>query len=48
MLFNNLPKERPFELFHDYYARAEEHGDKFAEAGCISLLIKKTNLTQGL
>ena len=36
MLFNNLPKERPFELFHDYYARAEEHGDKFAEAGCIS------------
>jgi pyridoxamine 5'-phosphate oxidase len=36
MLFNNLHKERPFELFHDYYARAEEHGDKFAEAGCIS------------
>ena len=36
MLFNNLPKEIPFELFHDYYARAEEHGDKFAEAGCIS------------
>ena len=36
MLFSNLPKEKPFELFHDYYARAEEHGDKFAEAGCIS------------
>jgi pyridoxamine 5'-phosphate oxidase len=36
MLFNNLPKETPFELFHDYYARAEEHGDKFAEAACIS------------
>ena len=40
MLFNNLHKERPFELFHDYYARAEEHGDKFAEAGCISSVDK--------
>ena len=36
MLFNNLSSESPFEIFQDYYTRAEDSGDKFAEAGCIS------------
>ena len=36
MLFNNLSSESPFEIFQDYYIRAEDSGDKFAEAGCIS------------
>ena len=27
-------------MFQDYYGRAEDHGDKFAEAGCISSVDK--------
>ena len=27
-------------MFQDYYGRAENHGDKFAEAGCISSVDK--------
>ena len=40
MLFSNLPVESPFQMFQDYYSRAEDHGDKFAEAGCISSVDK--------
>ena len=40
MLFSNLPAENPFQIFQDYYSQAEDHGDKFAEAGCISSVDK--------
>ena len=40
MLFSNLPSDSPFQMFQDYYGRAENHGDKFAEAGCISSVDK--------
>ena len=40
MLFSNLPSDSPFQMFQDYYSRAENHGDKFAEAGCISSVDK--------
>ena len=40
MLFSNLPKDNPFQIFQDYYVRAEDHGDRFAEAGCISSVDK--------
>ena len=47
MLFSNLPKDNPFQIFQDYYVRAEDHGDKFAEAGCISSVdtVSYTHLT---
>jgi Pyridoxamine-phosphate oxidase len=36
MEFKNLPQSSPFLNFQDYYLKAEEHGEKFIEAGCIS------------
>lgn len=36
MLFKSLPELTPFLKFQDYYQQAEDAGQPFAEAGCIS------------
>jgi len=41
MEFKNLPQSSPFSNFQDYYLKAEEHGEKFIEAGCISSVDNK-------
>ena len=38
MLFSNLPSDSPFQMFQDYYGRAENHGDKFAEISFPTLV----------
>ncbi|MDC2989490.1 pyridoxal 5'-phosphate synthase [Gammaproteobacteria bacterium] len=36
MLFKSLPESIPFLKFQDFYLKAEDAGQPFAEAGCIS------------
>lgn len=36
MLFKSLPESTPFLKFQDFYLQAENAGQPFAEAGCIS------------
>ena len=36
MLFKSLPESAPFLKFQDFYLRAEDAGQPFTEAGCIS------------
>ena len=36
MLFKSLPESIPFLKFQDFYLQAEDAGQPFTEAGCIS------------
>ena len=36
MLFKSLPESTPFLKFQDFYLQAEDAGQPFTEAGCIS------------
>ena len=36
MLFKNLNAAPPFQLFESYYVKAEENGQPYVEAGCVS------------